>query len=1037
MTGHDVGVLPEAARERHATPVNDRFARNHAFIIGINAYRNVSPLRTAVNDALALAELLSVQQHFLVHPPLLDATAADIRDLLHNGLREVQAGDRLLFYFAGHGIAADGEDGPAGYIVPADAIPTDTRTFIAMDALQEALDALPCRHLLLILDCCFSGAFKWSSQHRALLGTLVPRRIYRERFDRFIEDPAWQVITSAAYDQKALDVLEGTATGDRGLATVAGDRLHSPFALALFDGLAGMADARVGSEGDGIITATELYSFIRDTLEPQTLQSGERHRQTPGFFPLRKHDKGEFIFSHPEHRLNLPRLPDRCPYKGLAAFEEADELLFYGRDDVIATLQATIGEHRLVVVSGASGTGKSSLVKAGLLPRLRKDGLTILPVIRPGEHPLRELDRVARALADAADPAARTVLLVDQCEELITRCADAGERTAFMARLREMLVGEHPVHRLLITVRSDFEPQLQQGSLQDMWRAGRIVVPPFSLEQLREVILLPTMQEVLVFEPPDVVDDIIGEVVQAPGALPLLSYALSELYEAYRSSGRADRALLQADYERLGGVTGALRASADRLYESLEPAARDVLRKLMLRMVTVEGELAGRRVRIADLDYSAEQNPHVHAVIERLVDARLVVKGEDYVEPAHDALVRAWRTLHDWIHQVGRDALILAHRLSADAAEYARSEQSTYLWNDNPNLAVALSQLETPSHIFNAREVAFVRRSAARNRRNARITWGLALATGLALLALSMWALRERATAEASREDAEAARDRAEQQRTLAERSRTAALDAGNRTLLSLFSGLRLSMQQGQPGSVCVHGLCEGAPAAATDGAADGKWLSLGRLPDSMDSLMGAPISRDFAALRQFGAGHVLIYAHDGLASDFEINEADDNLTFTQNALAWLVPLARGGECTEQPTTILLWEGTYVGAEDMSEILRMINRRGWRWQHTAAATLEADLRCADVLWYLSDWDPPPGFAARDVPAIESFVRKGGGLLVGGLGWSYEQQGGPGGSPAITPYAANELGRAFGFAFTPDAFGARDDAPIELAPGTVK
>ena len=165
--------------------------------------------------------------------------------------------------------------------------------------MQDALQALPCRHLLLILDCCFSGAFQWASRMRAI-GSLMPKRIYKERFDRFVLDPAWQVITSAAYDQKAMDVLQGRATGDRGLAAAANGEAHSPFALALFEALAGEADFRTGREGDGVITATEVYAYVRDRVEPETLDAGQSRRQTPGFFPLRKHDKGEFVFLHPE-----------------------------------------------------------------------------------------------------------------------------------------------------------------------------------------------------------------------------------------------------------------------------------------------------------------------------------------------------------------------------------------------------------------------------------------------------------------------------------------------------------------------------------------------------------------------------------------------------------------------------------------------------------------------------------------------------------------------------------------------------------------
>jgi hypothetical protein len=991
-----------------------RFAQHHAFIVGIDAYERVSPLKTAVSDARRLAQVLADEQHFRVHPPLLDARGPALRTLLSETMSGlVGAEDRVLFYFAGHGIAADGGDGPAGYLVPADADPTDVKTLVPMADLQDALQALPCRHVLLILDCCFSGAFKWTSGTRTI-GTIVPKRIYRERFDRFVLDPAWQVITSAAYDQKALDVLHGRATGDRGLAQTPDGEAHSPFALALFDALAGDADVRTEREGDGLITATEVYGYIRDRVEPQTLDAGQSRRQTPGFFPLRKHDKGEFIFLHPRHRLNLQRIPSHCPYKGLQSFDEADRALFYGRDRAIAELQARCESVRLLVVSGASGTGKSSVVKAGLLPLLRRAGHHILPVVRPGSHPLAALEQALAALGGPGTP--KAVLLVDQLEELITRCGDEGERRAFLSRLRRLVDDEPRIHRVILTVRSDFEPQLVGGDLRAAWTAGRCTVPPFSLEELKEVVVLPTLQEVLIFDPPELVDDIVGDVVQSPGALPLLSYTLSELYEAYRASGREDRALRKSDYDRLGGVMGSLRTKADTLYQSLQPTQQATMRKIVLRMVSVEGDLAGRRVPMDDLDYSPDENRRVQEVIERLVDARLVVKGQDYVEPAHDALVRAWKTLHEWIHAVGRDRLLLGQRLDQEADQFASTGDPQLLWSTNPNLAIAARELKGPEHAFNAKEVLFVRRSVARNRRKTLVAWAITIATVLVLAVLSIWALLERSIAE------ENAR--------MAENSAQEAAEERDRALLSLFEGLSLNMSEGQPGSLCVHGLCDGAPP----GDREPEWRSLGRLPDEMESVSGPPRSRVFAALRRFGQGHVVVYAQDALTLDREVTPDSDNLLFAQNALAWLTPLElKKTDCAEE-ITILVWPGTYATPDGMQQVRRFIERRGWTLQVTRPETVEADLRCAEVLWYLSDWRPPADFATRHVPLIERFVRDGGGLLVGGLGWSYADQSGPGGTAATAPYAADQVGAPFGVAFTRDAFLSEGDRPITLIPG---
>lgn len=990
---NDPGSRP-AADDQQAL----HFAHHRAFIVGIDAYQHVSRLKTAVNDARELAQVLAEKQHFDVHPPVLDASGAALRTLLETMARIVTADDRVLFYFAGHGIAADGDDGPAGYLVPADADPHDLNTFIPMAALQDALQALPCRHLLLILDCCFSGAFRWASQTRAI-GTLMPKRIYRQRFDRFVLDPAWQVITSAAYDQKAMDVLDGRPTGDRGLVATQTGAAHSPFALALFAALAGNADFRTEREGDGVITATEIYAYVRDRVEPETIAAGQSKRQTPGFFPLHNHDKGEFVFLHPHHRLNLPPNPDRSPYKGLQSFDETDRSLFYGRDRAIRELQARAATVRLLVVSGASGTGKSSVVKAGLLPLLRGEGHRILPVLRPGTHPVAALEQAMAGAGGTSPP--KSVLVVDQFEELVTRCPDAAERQAFIARLRQIIDDEAGIHRVIITVRSDFEPQLSGGDLKAAWIAGRCTVPPFSLEELKEVIVLPTLQEVLIFDPPELVDEIVGDVVQSPGALPLLSYALSELYEIYRASGRADRALRKTDYDGLGGVMGALRSKADSLYQSLPPDEQATMRKIMLRMVSVEGDLAGRRVPIAALDYSPGENPRVQDVIERLVDARLVVKGQDYVEPAHDALVRAWKTLHEWIHAVGRDTLIVGARLDREAGDYAQTGDAQLLWNKNPNLAIAARALKEPQHAFNAREVAFVRQSIARNRRKRQVAWALTVAALVSLTALSIWALFERATAEEQKD----------------------------RALLSLFEGLSLNMNQGQPGSVCVYALCDTAPRG------DGKiaWRSLGRLPDDMESLYETPVSRVFAAWRTYGDGSVVVYAQDGLTLDEEITDGSDNLLFAQNALAWLTPLNVKAGCAND-ITILAWEGTFAQTARMERVREFVERRGWVLREANAETFETDLECAAVLWYLSDWEPPKEFAEWNVPLIETFVREGGGLLVGGLGWSYEQQGGPGGTAATAPYAADVLGKPFGFAFTGDAFKAEGDKPITLETG---
>ncbi|MEL7222685.1 MAG: caspase family protein, partial [Bacteroidota bacterium] len=464
------------------------FTTSHAFIIGIDDYQHVSPLSTAVNDAKALAVTLTENHGYRVHPPLLNATKTDILQLLEDDIPQlVGEQDRVFFYFAGHGIALDSDDNPKGYLVPADARPGDSETLVSMDVFHEAISKLPCQHGMLILDCCFAGAFKWSTGFRDVVFDL-PGIIYEERFYQYAQDPAWQVITSSAADQKAVDILSDRSLGMRNT----GEAQHSPFALALLEGLAGEADTTPKIKGDGVITATELYTYLRDRVEDETTEQGKR--QSPSFFSLQKHDKGQYIFIHPRHPLNLPPIPKRNPFMGLRSYNEDNASLFYGRDRVIEALHGLTQDHPLIVVSGASGTGKSSVIKAGLLPLLRKQSYQILPVLRPGKEPLESL-QLSLSLSAKKTKAGTinyqlpvndqtSVLLIDQYEELITQCLHEEDRYAFEQQLADW-IRQYPQLRIIISVRADFEPQFVDSPLADRWHAGRYTVPAFNNDELR------------------------------------------------------------------------------------------------------------------------------------------------------------------------------------------------------------------------------------------------------------------------------------------------------------------------------------------------------------------------------------------------------------------------------------------------------------------------------------------------------------------------------------------------------------------------
>jgi hypothetical protein len=685
------------------------FQKQHAFIVGINDYIHVSPLKTAVNDAKQLGKILENEHRHKVHPISINPTAIELRAFLVNMKNIVGEQDSVLFYFAGHGIALENDKGMSGYIVPADAKVNDGDTLIPMSFLYECFEVLPCRHVLLILDCCFAGSIRWATTQRNLDALFLPKRIYKERFERYLMDNAWQVLASASHDQKAFDSLKGFKN-ERDTE----GREHSPFALALFDALMGKGDIVPADGGDGIITATELYLFLREQVELPTLAMNMRLRQTPSIFTLPKHDKGEYIFFAPNHRLNLSPIPKRNPFKGLQSFEEVDKELFYGRDRVVDNLFAHVLTHPLTVVTGASGTGKSSVVKAGLIARLKERDFDVLPVIRPTQKPLEVLARLP--LAGTKD---KLVLVIDQFEELLTQSIKE-DRLKFIKVLREH-IGEGL--KVILTVRSDFEPQFDMEDWTD-WQKGRFVIPPFTVQELREVIVRPAIQEVLQFDSPKLIDQLLQEVVQSPGALPLLSFTLSELYEKYITSGRNDRLLTEKDYQSLGGVIGSLRKKADKIFTELDAAHQNSMCNVMLRMVSIAGgEYAGKRAFISDLVFTdANETKRVAHIIELMQEARLVIQGTDnegraYVEPAHDALVRAWTKLTEWIKARGEENVLLQNKLTEAVSDYNVQKIKERLWHADPRLEILRVGNNT---WMNIHETLFVQESIAEKVRRAK-----------------------------------------------------------------------------------------------------------------------------------------------------------------------------------------------------------------------------------------------------------------------------------------------------------------------------
>ncbi|KAA2242683.1 hypothetical protein F0L74_09140 [Chitinophaga agrisoli] len=735
----------------NAVSVGSPFFKNSkAYLVAISRYASphINNLSSPAKDVAALKNVLEEQHGFTIGPvdhckdgkvfaisnPLLDCSGHTLLKFL-SGIK-AEHEDRLLFYFAGHGIAIDSNDRPEGFLLASNARAGQEKTFVKMNDIMSILGKLPCKHLLVILDCCYAGAFRWSERTRGLGTAAIPKTIYYERFEQYTKHNAWQVLTSSAHDQMAIDTLRLGKRESDGET----DEL-SPFAQKLVNALKS-GEADYSSEAipkDGIITVAELCLYLENSVFQQLYSAGisREKRQAPMLFPLEKHDKGQFVFLNPklqeENRIRLLHKTGRNPYKGLDAYAPGDNGLFYGRKRVIEdgwsvdstyypSLRKIITAHRIVVVTGPSGIGKSSLIRAGLLPLYKALGFDSWHEIRPGKKPY---STHAAFLVECGNDPQRRIILVDQYEELITECNNEKERNDFEQALA-MLPDRHTV---IVSIRSDFEAHFKEGFIAPVANRNgyhRFVVPPFARQELKEIVTQPAAQEVLEFKPlqaqdekrssEDFINRIVDEAHQQPGSLPLLSMALAELYAKKEGVN-----LLEAVYNQFSGISNIIERKATEAYETYQgnPRKQQLFRFLIYRMISLDGgEIAKRKIftryytdqgnnetlndlLFSDPDATATiQEIKIHLEKERLLNSGTDEKGNEYTEPAHDALLRSWPMLLNWLNEdpenTGRtekNNLLLHEAIKDTAIEYYKEtdpkRKNKYLWKTDPRLSLA------------------------------------------------------------------------------------------------------------------------------------------------------------------------------------------------------------------------------------------------------------------------------------------------------------------------------------------------------------
>jgi ABC-type oligopeptide transport system ATPase subunit len=674
-----------------------------ALVVGINVYDARSQLRNLTSpaeDAEAIAEVLREYGGFQVIKTLpgrnregqisrknrvtqaaLEAAIDQLFNPKTDNLENIP--ETALLFFSGHGLRRT--VGIAeGYLATSDVNPDENRWGIRLGWLRRVLQKSPVRQQVIWLDCCHSGEllnFGQADLREADPGNLEAR-------DR--------CFIAASRDFEA-----AYGTSDQGILTAALLQALDP-------------NHRV----DGLVTSLTLKVAVEQALQ-QTLQR-----------PLCENSGNKIILTTLGAIAPAQPASGICPYKGLEYFDFNDEdpKYFHGRTRLTDELLEKVRKGNYLAVVGASGSGKSSVVRAGLLHQLklgeRVSGSSqwAIHIFRPDKHPLQSLARVfvqddlseidradqlskAQALIDAgaiglgqiitASKASRVVLVIDQFEECFTLCQDSVERQQFfdclfgaVAQSEELAaqsgIAASPAKLcLVLTLRADFLGKcLEYTTLATTIETNLVTVKPMSRAELEQAITEPAKQVGLEVES-ELVHQMILDVEWSPGSLPLLQFTLTELWKR-----RSVNWLTLREYNRLGGVQGTLQRRADEVYAALTAEEQETAKRIFLELTQLgEGtEDTRRQVAKRDLVTSKRSETLLDRVIQRLSVERLVVTSElvgrsihsdrlEVIDVAHEALIRHWPRLRQWIKD-NRLALQQQRSIEKAAEEWLETRQS-------------------------------------------------------------------------------------------------------------------------------------------------------------------------------------------------------------------------------------------------------------------------------------------------------------------------------------------------------------------------
>ncbi len=472
--------------------------------------------------------------------------------------------------------------------------------------------------------------------------------------------------------------------------------------------------------GDGE-TIERAYEFGRNPIQLEIYGSSDSERKLVPVYSeaeskwveLPQHEVIKLLITEPLKPIIIKPSPspppdtfiNRSPYKGLKRFNARDKDLFFGRERLTNKLIEAVNQSNLVLVLGASGSGKSSVVRAGVIPQI--ESLSETPyqcclftpnrdpfisfhrsLLDPEEDIFSELE-VEFVLEGESDTLTKTadllkskhsqwLIFIDQFEELFTSCSNPETRRNFIQGIVHLAQDRDQSVKLILAMRSDFLEELSAyPQFAKIAEKNIHLVADMQAEELRQAIEQPATQHGIVFEL-GLVNEIIQDVQGQAGSLPLLQYTLDLLWQDSDLSDR-NRTLNIATYRRLGGVSGALQKHVNQIYQQLPPEQQLATKQILLRLVDVVGLEKSEvlRTAVSRRAYKSEFTEAQAETVNLLVNKSLLVsddlnqEGQSTVEIAHEALLTSWTELKDWISDA-RNTISLYNRLAEDANRWQR-----------------------------------------------------------------------------------------------------------------------------------------------------------------------------------------------------------------------------------------------------------------------------------------------------------------------------------------------------------------------------